>query len=47
VHVASLRRKLGLPGAPAPIETVRGVGYRIDGASPGEAAADVGGEASG
>jgi DNA-binding response OmpR family regulator len=29
VHVASLRRKLDLPGRPAPIETVRGVGYRI------------------
>ena len=29
VHVGSLRRKLGQPGAPAPIETVRGVGYRI------------------
>lgn len=30
VHVANLRRKLDLPGNPAPIETVRGVGYRID-----------------
>jgi two-component system OmpR family response regulator len=30
VHVASLRRKLGLPGSPAPIETVRGAGYRLD-----------------
>jgi DNA-binding response OmpR family regulator len=29
VHVASLRRKLDLPGRPAPIETVRGVGYRL------------------
>jgi DNA-binding response OmpR family regulator len=29
VHVANLRRKLDLPGSPAPIETVRGVGYRI------------------
>lgn len=29
VHVASLRRKLDLPGRPTPIETVRGVGYRI------------------
>jgi DNA-binding response OmpR family regulator len=29
VHVANLRRKLELPGRPAPIETVRGVGYRI------------------
>jgi len=30
VHVANLRRKLDLPGDPAPIETVRGVGYRIE-----------------
>jgi len=29
VHVANVRRKLELPGNPAPIETVRGVGYRI------------------
>ena len=29
VHVANLRRKLELPGRPAPIETVRGVGYRM------------------
>lgn len=29
VHVANLRRKLELPGSPAPIETVRGVGYRL------------------
>ena len=29
VHVANVRRKLELPGRPAPIETVRGVGYRI------------------
>ena len=29
VHVANLRRKLELPGRPAPIETIRGVGYRI------------------
>jgi DNA-binding response OmpR family regulator len=29
VHVANLRRKLDLPGQPAPIETVRGVGYRL------------------
>jgi len=27
VHVASLRRKLSLPDQPAPIDTVRGVGY--------------------
>ena len=30
VHVANLRRKLELPGKPAPIETVRGVGYRVE-----------------
>ncbi|MEK7423807.1 MAG: response regulator transcription factor [Actinomycetota bacterium] len=30
VHVANVRRKLDLPGNPAPIETVRGVGYRIE-----------------
>jgi DNA-binding response OmpR family regulator len=30
VHVANLRRKLDLPGRPAPIETIRGVGYRIE-----------------
>ncbi len=29
VHIANLRRKLELPGSPDPIETVRGVGYRI------------------
>lgn len=29
VHVANVRRKLELPGRPAPIDTVRGVGYRI------------------
>ncbi len=29
VHVANLRRKLELPGAVTPIETIRGVGYRI------------------
>jgi DNA-binding response OmpR family regulator len=29
VHIASLRRKLDLPGSPAPIETVRGAGYRV------------------
>ena len=28
-HVANLRRKLDLPGSPAPIETVRGVGFRL------------------
>ncbi len=31
VHIANLRRKLELPGSPAPVETVRGVGYRIGG----------------
>jgi DNA-binding response OmpR family regulator len=29
VHVANLRRKLELPGRPAPIETIRGAGYRV------------------
>jgi DNA-binding response OmpR family regulator len=29
VHVASLRRKLDMPGFPTPIDTVRGVGYRM------------------
>ncbi len=29
VHIANLRRKLELPGDPVPIDTVRGVGYRI------------------
>jgi len=29
VHVANLRRKLELPGHGDPIETVRGVGYRV------------------
>ncbi len=29
VHIANLRRKLELPGAPAPIQTVRGQGYQI------------------
>ena len=29
VHVANLRRKLELPSRPAPIETIRGVGYRM------------------
>jgi DNA-binding response OmpR family regulator len=29
VYVGYLRRKLGLPGSPAPIETVRGAGYRL------------------
>ena len=30
VHVANLRRKLELPGADGVIETVRGVGYRLN-----------------
>ncbi len=30
VHIANLRRKLELPGEPDPIDTVRGVGYRIN-----------------
>lgn len=29
VHLANLRRKLDLPGSPAPIRTVRGVGYQV------------------
>ena len=29
VYVGYLRRKLGLPDSPAPIETVRSVGYRL------------------
>ena len=29
VYIGYLRRKLDLPGAPAPIETVRSVGYRL------------------
>jgi two-component system, OmpR family, response regulator len=29
VYVGYLRNKLGLPGSPAPIETVRSVGYRL------------------
>jgi DNA-binding response OmpR family regulator len=29
VYVGYLRRKLGLPGSPLPIETVRSVGYRL------------------
>ncbi len=35
VHVANLRRKLDLPGSPAPVETMRGVGYRLGGAAVG------------
>jgi DNA-binding response OmpR family regulator len=33
VYVGYLRRKLGRPGAPAPIVTVRAVGYRLGGGS--------------
>ncbi len=40
VHVGSLRRKLDVPGAIDPIETVRGVGYRM-GATPVGATADT------
>jgi two-component system OmpR family response regulator len=29
VHMASLRRKLDMPGIPAPIDTIRGIGYRL------------------
>jgi DNA-binding response OmpR family regulator len=29
VYIGYLRRKLGFPGSPAPIETVRSVGYRL------------------
>ena len=31
VYIGYLRRKLALPGSPAPIETVRSVGYRLRG----------------
>ncbi len=31
VYIGYLRRKLGKPGSPAPIETVRSVGYRLKG----------------
>ena len=31
VYIGYLRRKLGRPGSPAPIETVRSVGYRLRG----------------
>ena len=31
VHIANLRRKLDLPGKEMPVETVRGVGYRVVG----------------
>jgi DNA-binding response OmpR family regulator len=29
VHIANLRRKLASPDGPDPLETVRGVGYRV------------------
>ena len=29
VYVGYLRKKLGLPGRPAPIETIRSAGYRL------------------
>lgn len=32
VHIANVRRKLEMPGSADPIETIRGVGYRIGGA---------------
>ena len=32
VHIANVRRKLEMPGSVDPIETIRGVGYRIGGA---------------
>ena len=41
VHVAALRRKLDLPGRASPIETVRGVGYRLIDAGP-DAGPDAG-----
>lgn len=31
VHIANLRRKLAMPGEAAPIETIRGAGYRLAG----------------
>ncbi|MCY3662631.1 MAG: response regulator transcription factor [bacterium] len=40
VTVGTLRRKLGLPGSPAPIETVVGTGYRLV-AAVGSHAADA------
>ena len=30
VYIGYLRRKMGLPGPPAPISTIRSVGYRLD-----------------
>jgi two-component system OmpR family response regulator len=31
VYISYLRRKLNQPGRPDPIQTVRGVGYRLEG----------------
>ncbi len=31
VYISYLRKKLNVPGLPDPLETVRGVGYRLDG----------------
>jgi DNA-binding response OmpR family regulator len=31
VYISYLRRKLNLPGQPDPIQTVRGIGYRLEG----------------
>lgn len=36
VHIANLRRKLEMPGSADPVETVRGVGYRICSAAVGQ-----------
>ena len=33
VYISYLRRKLNVPGCPDPIETVRGIGYRLEAAS--------------
>lgn len=41
VHVAALRRKLAVPGSPAPIETLRGVGYQLEGAVPSASDAEL------
>ena len=30
VYISYLRRKLNVPGRPDPIQTVRGVGYRLE-----------------
>jgi DNA-binding response OmpR family regulator len=30
VHIANLRRKLEMPGSPAPIQTIRGAGYQLE-----------------